>query len=312
MDPLVSAIIPTYNHATYVIEAVESVLAQTHKNIEIIVVDDGSSDNTRDVLAPYMPRIRYIYQQNQGLSAARNAGIRNAGGSYVAFLDADDVWLPEKISSQVADIVRHDRCGLITCGCYFCDEDLKVVSQVLPPSCPDKDAFMKAMVRKNVVGGGSVALVRKECFDRVGYFDSGLSASEDWDMWIRIGRHYEVRFIDRPLMKRRDVRSSMSAAINSDRMLKNELLVLRNAFSCGPYKYDMILKARAYSYRYLHCALAYRSTGQTGKMRNQIFKALLLFPPALFSKQYFSLLLCAVLGDKLTAILKSPQYRAGN
>src|SRR5690349_3602213 len=100
--PKVSVIIPTYNRAQFIARAVDSVLEQTYKDFEIIVIDDGSSDNTQEILKAYEGKIRYVYQQNKGISAARNRGIQEAKGEYIAFLDSDDVWKPEKLSVQVA------------------------------------------------------------------------------------------------------------------------------------------------------------------------------------------------------------------
>lgn len=105
--PTVSVVIPTYNRAKYVTETIDSVLSQSYTDYEIIVVDDGSTDNTREALAPYMDRIRYIHQQNSGVSAARNRGIKAARGKWIAFLDSDDIWLPEKLAVQIKDISKY-------------------------------------------------------------------------------------------------------------------------------------------------------------------------------------------------------------
>src|SRR5437016_1233967 len=113
MPLLVSAVIPAYNYARFVCRAVDSVLAQTYPHLECIVVDDGSTDNTLEVLAPYGDHIRVITQKNAGLSAARNTGVRNAGGEYVGFLDADDWWQPQKIAKQVALAEKRPELGAI-------------------------------------------------------------------------------------------------------------------------------------------------------------------------------------------------------
>src|SRR5437588_6877362 len=112
-NDLVTAVIPTYNYGRFVTQALESVLAQTYANIEIIVVDDGSKDDTREQLASYADRIRYIYQENQSVAAARNTGIRAAAGDLVAFLDADDVWHPQKVELQMFYLADHPEVGLV-------------------------------------------------------------------------------------------------------------------------------------------------------------------------------------------------------
>ncbi len=112
-DPLISAVIPTYNYGHFVTAAVRNVLAQTYRNLEVIVVDDGSKDNTRERLAPYLDRIRYVYQENQGPSAARNTGIRSATGEWVALLDSDDLWHPRKLELQVKYLQAHPEVGLL-------------------------------------------------------------------------------------------------------------------------------------------------------------------------------------------------------
>src|SRR5215831_13288100 len=120
--PLVSAVIPTYNYARYVTGAVESVLAQSFDDLEIVVVDDGSTDETADTLRPFLDRIRYIRQGHRGLAAARNTGIRVARGPYVAFLDSDDLWLPEKVSVQIARLNGDPAVGLVYGEAVLFDE----------------------------------------------------------------------------------------------------------------------------------------------------------------------------------------------
>ncbi len=122
--PIVSVIIPTYNRAPYVTEALDSVLAQTFTDYEIIVIDDGSTDNTKEVLQPYFPQIRYFFQENQGVSAARNVGIREAKGEWLAFLDSDDVWLPKKLEIQFKDIHRYKDIDLHICNGEYIDGDI--------------------------------------------------------------------------------------------------------------------------------------------------------------------------------------------
>ena len=126
--PKVSVIIPTYNRSKYVTKAIDSVLAQTYRDFEIIVVDDGSTDNTKEVLKPYTDRIKYLYQENTGVSAARNAGIRAAGGQWIAFLDSDDEWLPEKLSIQMDYLSRHNEIVAFITNVKFILPDNKSIN----------------------------------------------------------------------------------------------------------------------------------------------------------------------------------------
>ena len=113
----VSIVIPTFNRRNYITIALDSVLAQTYTNYEIIIIDDGSSDNTKEVLTPYWDKIRYFYQDNRGIPATRNRGIREAKGDYIAFLDSDDYWLPEKLERQIDYFEKNPHCGMVATRC---------------------------------------------------------------------------------------------------------------------------------------------------------------------------------------------------
>jgi glycosyltransferase involved in cell wall biosynthesis len=186
-NPLVTVIIPSYNYGRFVTRAVDSVLRQTYSPIECIVVDDGSTDDTQARLEQYQGRVRIITQHNQGLSAARNTGMREATGSYLAFLDADDWWEPEKTEKQMV--------GAVGCGEYWRDERMRVWKVITPAQpFPDPEANLRAVaVRRLWIGGsGSGILARRQVFEAVGSFDTGLRASEDWDMWLRIVARFPI------------------------------------------------------------------------------------------------------------------------
>lgn len=189
--PQVSVIIPTYNRARYVTEAIDSVLAQTYQDYEVIVIDDGSTDNTREVLEPYMDRIRYIRQENAGVSAARNRGIGEAQGQWLAFLDSDDIWLPEKLESHTAFIVEHANVCLHATGMLLQRDHLGTVDWFAHSgflrACPEDTYFERPLVfhlTYRLAWTPTVA-VKTAVAKEVGLFDTGLGIYEDFDFFCR-------------------------------------------------------------------------------------------------------------------------------
>jgi len=224
--PHVSVVIPTYNYGHYLADAVRSALDQTWTAREILVVDDGSTDDTQRVLQEFAGAVRVITKKNSGLSAARNTGIAAATGAFIAILDADDVWMPHKLERQMAVFRDAPDTGIVSCAALQVDAHRRPV-QVLPcPSTADPGALRRELALRNVVSGGSAALVRRECFDLVGGFDESLRSSEDWDMWLRIARHFPIRFVEEPLVSIRVTGDNMSGLRHAERMLANELRVI--------------------------------------------------------------------------------------
>ncbi len=291
--PLISIIIPTFNHGRLVAGAVESALSQTYPRKEVIVVDDGSRDNTRDALEPLRDRIRYVYQENRGLSAARNTGIREAKGEYVAILDADDIWLNVKLEEQMKIFAEDKSAGLVSCGSFEMDDTGRVFGENVPRDPGDQNRLRENLLVKNIVSGGSNALIKKECFDAVGLFDEGLKSAEDWDMWLRIARRYSVRFVQRPLVKVRTGQNTMSGIRNASKMLENELKVLDKYYAGN---IDEIIsspsiKAQAYGYRHFCAAWAYDRSGDLARAQDHIVQAARYSPRAVFGKQQGGLML---------------------
>ncbi len=289
MNELVSAVIPTYNYAHFLCAAIDSVLAQTYKNIEVIVVDDGSSDNTSEVVKKYEGKITYIYQKNQGLSAARNTGIRAAHGTYVAFLDADDIWLVDKITEQMRLFESGNNVGAVSCRFYEVDESLRVLGESRHKDYPPAE-LKKRLMAKNVVSGGSSVVVKKACFDAVGLFDESLRSAEDWDMWLRIERKYIIRLVEKPLLKVRVGSYSMSSAGNAQKMLDNEMVVLDKYFGRG----YSILKGQSLSRRYAAAAWAFSVQGQHKEALRCLFVTFWFYPLALFQKDKLGVVLTVI------------------
>jgi glycosyltransferase involved in cell wall biosynthesis len=207
--PKVSVIIPAYNYARFLPGAIQSVLDQTFRDFELIVVDDGSTDDTADVVSPYARRhgVIYIRQENRGLSAARNTGIRHAGGELVAFLDPDDLWLPEKLQRQVALMDANADVGLSYCMVDFIDGEGQRLPELSWPH-PEGATYKDLLYLNWVTGSGSSVMVRRSVFDGAGLFDESLRGLEDMDMWLRILRHHKSGHVDEVLARiRRHVKS---------------------------------------------------------------------------------------------------------
>lgn len=204
-ESLVSVIIPTYNRLEYVQAAIDSVLQQTYPNYEIIVIDDGSTDGTRDVIPlKYAGRINYYYQENHGRSAARNFGASLARGVYLAFLDSDDAWLPLKLQKQVAKFSTStaSEVAAVCSSVYFIDKFGNLIYKKPIGRLPklhnyQMQRFFNAPI---ILAPPSNMLIRKECFDKVGGFDNELSYGEDWDLIIRLRQHWHFLYVDEPLM----------------------------------------------------------------------------------------------------------------
>ena len=195
--PKVSVIIPTYNRAEFLRNAIDSVLAQTYHDFELLVVDDGSTDQTRELVAGYGDQLIALFQANRGVSSARNLGIRAATGELVAFLDSDDAWLPEKLAWQVAIMDQHPDLQL----CHTEEIWIRRGVRVNPKKKHQKYAgYIFPYCLPLCVISPSSVMLRRTLFETVGYFDENLPACEDYDLWLRITKDYCVYFIEQPLL----------------------------------------------------------------------------------------------------------------
>jgi len=193
MAPAVSVIIPTYNRAHLVGRAIRSVLNQTYQDFEIIVVDDGSTDNTEEVVKSFNdPRIRYIrHEKNRGGSAARNTGIRAARGEYIAFLDSDDEWLPTKLEKQIELLETAPAIGAVYSG-YVVIQEGRPLELYRPKRAGN---LYPDLLIYNFTGPCSTYVIRRECLKAVGYFDVNLPSHQDYDLWIRISKRYSIGYV---------------------------------------------------------------------------------------------------------------------
>lgn len=199
----VSVVIPTHNRNAWLELTVRSVLRQHHSDLEAIVVDDGSTDNTPELLSRMAdPRVRVIrHDSSQGVAASRNHGAAEARGEWIGFVDDDDVWAPGKLADQITAARATDRAWVYT-GCVHIDNDGSVMGGRPPP--PPEDV-VRLIARYNVIpGGGSNVIVRRDAFERAGPFDLRLKNTEDWEMWIRLNEQGPPAWVPRPLVGKRE------------------------------------------------------------------------------------------------------------
>lgn len=248
MKPLVSAIIPNYNYGRYLGEAVESVLAQTYPNVEVIVVDDGSTDDSLSVLQRFGDQITVISNKNSGVSTARNSGVAASSGKYVAFLDADDAWLPEKIEAQITKFDEDDQVGLVTCAMHYIRPDGTIFGR--------NDNGLEGWVADDllcldkgvVVGAGSTGIIRRSLFEDIGGFDVRLATIADWEICYRAARRQKVGFISTPLALYRIHGSNMHEDLC--RTEREAMYCLRKVFASDDVRLAK-LKGRAYAKSHL-------------------------------------------------------------
>ena len=226
----VSVVIPTYNYGRFLATAIDSALAQTYTPMEVIVVDDGSTDDTAAVVARYGDRIRVLRKPNGGLSSARNAGIALARGDLVALLDADDRWLPEKLERQVPYFVSDGRVGMVHTGSRIFDHGTGMtLCEVFPQASLDFHELMNCCA----VSAPST-VIRRKVFPHVGGFDQTLAEAEDWDMWIRIAAAgWKVTGCPEVLVEYRTHTSNMSRS-NPLRHFRNCMKVLSKSLRIHP------------------------------------------------------------------------------
>jgi glycosyltransferase involved in cell wall biosynthesis len=209
MTPSVSVVIATYNYGRFLAGAVESVLAQSFRDLEAIVVDDGSTDDTGKVIAPYLSdaRIRYERTDHVGQPAAKNTGIRLARGKFIAFLDADDLWLPPKLEKQIALFWTNPALGVVYSRRSLMDEAGRALEFEQPAL--HRGRVLDAMFRNNFVCFSST-VVERRVFERVGLFDESLPLAIDYAFWLRVASSFAFDYVDDPLVRYRTGHASLS------------------------------------------------------------------------------------------------------
>jgi glycosyltransferase involved in cell wall biosynthesis len=295
-DPIVSVIIPTYNRAHVLARAIQSVLDQTYQDFEMIVVDDGSNDNTEEVVKSFNdPRIRYIrHEGNRGAAAARNTGIKAAKGKFIAFQDSDDEWLPEKLQKQMKVFENAPaRVGVVYTGFWSIEGNVKQYG-------PNREILYKEgdihsqILQGNFIGTPA-AVVKKACFEKAGMFDERLPRLIDWELWIRVSKYFDFKFIDEPLGVAYFVGGGIRT--NEEALITAQELILETHYGEFERAGKKILAKQLFRAGNLLCLY-----GKTSQGREYVLRARKLFP----ALKYFVATYVSLLGPeayKLTAKL---------
>ena len=238
--PKVIVIIPSYNREKYIRTTIDSTLSQTYGNIEVVVVDDGSTDRSREILESYGKRIRLLEHEeraNRGQSAAINLAMRSTGGEYVAILDSDDIWTVDKIEKQVDYLERHPDIGIVYGNGYAIDEDGKILYKLIPPGHREENDPSRMLLECHF-NIPSNALVRRSAFDRTGEFDETLRSSQDHDMAIRLLEVTKAAFLDEPVWYYRRHPDTQSTK-HTKRRWVNGFIILDKACRRHPYAWSV-------------------------------------------------------------------------
>ena len=245
--PLISVIIPTYDRALLISRAIDSVLKQTYKNIEIIVVDDGSTDNTGEIILSYLAGVKYFHKKNGGVSSARNMGIKQSSGEYIAFLDSDDLWYPTKIEKQLDFLSKNKILDSVMCEIEFSDENGIILNKIIR----SEEIRMGELGLKDLISNFKTVctiLVKKHIFDGIGYFDEKLTTAEDIDMLFRIASKFKIGYISEPLVKVISNKSSNSKSLYTGNRLVALKKIKQYAPSFAEKNRKIILSAEARVY----------------------------------------------------------------
>jgi glycosyltransferase involved in cell wall biosynthesis len=291
----ITAIIPTFNSERYICDTVESVLVQTYPVHEVIVVDDGSADDTEKVLARYAGRIRYIRQKNAGPPVARNTGLAHATGDWIALLDSDDLWVRTKLERQMEYLEAHPACGLVYTDMKTFDdtgiieESVKVSRNLILPS----GRIFPQMFAETLFQTSAV-LIRKSCLDTVGGFDDALRMGDDYELFLRLARHFELGYVDEPLVlyRQHPTQGTRTWGKQLQQGVPWEFLVLKKIVGLYPQIFEELGRPKVcqrLSKPYVALAYACFAEGDHKNARHLMREALRQWPTNLGYLRYYAM-----------------------
>jgi glycosyltransferase involved in cell wall biosynthesis len=226
----VAVVVPTYNAADYIARAMDSVLEQTHTDLSLFVIDDGSTDETTGILQSYADRVVYSRREHTGQAAARNRGIRMSDSPYIAFLDADDYWLPGKLERQIAVLKQNPDVGLVCTDCATINEGNIASSHFGGVKVPRTGKLFERLVRDCFIFTPTV-MVRRQCLQDVGLFNESLVVSEDFNLWLRVASRWKIAMIPETLAVRETRPQGLSLSTGPEIYLENGIAALEDVRS---------------------------------------------------------------------------------
>lgn len=298
----VSIVIPAFNKGDLTVKTVKSALNQTYPNIEVIVVDDGSTDNTRKCMSSFGDKIRYVYKQGGGACSARNLGIRLATGDYIGLLDCDDMYLPQKIEKSVDYLERNPDSGFVHTRAYFIDENDAILRTYFLYRSRHIGWIAKGLIQGNFVCN-STPVVRKSCFEKVGFFDETIFIPADWDMWMRLAEQYRVGYIHTPLTL---YRVSGNYTLNHlEQSKREELIVVEKAIQRNSKVYSHLKDRFVSNVHYRH-AICYLAIDDFKNLRDELKLSVRKHPFNL--KALFLFIAMMVLGNSFSLVLRCYRF----
>lgn len=246
--PLISVIIPVWNGEKTIQDTINSVLNQTISDIEVIVINDGSQDSTLDIVSKILdPRLKVFSYDHANANVSRNRGLSHASGEYISFIDADDLWTPDKLEAQLKALQANPEAGVAYSWTDYIDESGQFLRQGSHVTV-NGDVYAKLLL-VNFLENGSNPLIRKQAFTKVGIFDESLPAAQDWDMWLRLAAQYHFIAVPSPQVLYRVSVNSMS--VNVSRLETGSLQVIEGAFAQVPTLHYLKKYSLANLYKYL-------------------------------------------------------------